>query len=107
MAALRTGTRGLPAAIQQPVTSASGIADGFRPIGGRTAVLSDGVLLAGRASLLTGSGVPAATPLIIRSQIGGDRPEAGVIRSWKPLSNLGRGFFFRHQKSSREHVPQQ
>jgi hypothetical protein len=50
-------------------------------VGGRMAILSDGVQRADRVSLRTGSGVPAAGPSIIPLLIGEARPEGGVIRS--------------------------
>ena len=74
--------------IQRPVTCANGTVYGCRRIGGRTVTLADGVRMAGRVSLLTGSGVPAAVPSIIPSLIGAVRQAGGVIRSpasaWVP-----------------------
>jgi hypothetical protein len=49
------------------VMRANGWADGFRGVGGRAA---GGFPTAGRGSRLSGSGVLAAVPLIIRSQTG-------------------------------------
>jgi hypothetical protein len=50
-------------------------------IGCRMVFLADGVSIRGRGSPPTGSGVPAAGPLIIHSQTGAARLGAGVIRS--------------------------
>src|SRR5215831_4528258 len=81
MAAARAGTRGQSVTIQQPVTFANGIADGFRCIGDRAVSLTDGVRMAGRVFLLTGSGFLGARPLIILSRTGAVRQAGGVIRS--------------------------
>jgi len=59
-----------------------------RRIGGPGVRPLDGVRMAGRASRPTGSGGPAAAPLIIPSLIGAVRQAGGVIRSpasaWMP-----------------------
>jgi hypothetical protein len=55
---------------------------GAPPHWGRTAVLSAGVRMTGRAFLRTGSGVPAVALSIIRSLLIGEARQAGgVIRS--------------------------
>src|SRR5215472_12197640 len=81
MAAVRAGPRGQLVPIQQPVTRANGTADGCRRIGGRTVTLAGGVRMAGRVSLLTGSGFLGARSLIIPSRTGAARQAGGVIRS--------------------------
>ena len=78
---IRRPVVGVVAGIQEPAELANGKGDGFHRIGGQTPILARGVPIRGRGSLLTGSGVRAAEPLIIRSQIGGARLGAGVIRS--------------------------
>ena len=78
--------------IEYPVPHTNGTADGFRGVGGRMVLSAGGRAVRGQGSLLTGSGVPAAAPLIIRSRIGGVRPGAGVIRSQPMLSPSGSGF---------------
>src|SRR6516164_7110930 len=67
--------------VEYPVPRANGAADGFRGVGGRMVHLVGGLTVLGRASPLTGSGVPAAGSLIIHSQTGAARLGAGVIRS--------------------------
>jgi hypothetical protein len=69
------------AGTRHPGKRANGDKREFRRIGGRSAALADGILMAGRRSLPTGSGVPAAAPLITPSRIGEARPAGGVIRS--------------------------
>jgi hypothetical protein len=70
---------GAVAGTKYPVIRANGTVDGSRGIGGRTVFLAGGVSFRGRGSPHTGSGVPAAGPLTIRSQIGEARLGAGVI----------------------------
>jgi hypothetical protein len=72
---------GVVAGIQEPAELANGMGDGFHRIGDQIPILVRGVPIRGRGSPLTGSGVRAAEPLIIRSQIGEARLGAGVIRS--------------------------
>ena len=64
----------------------------FRAVGGRMVLLVGGRAVRGRGCPRTGSGVPAAGPLIILSQIGEVRLGAGVIRSQPVLSPSGSGF---------------
>jgi len=68
---VRTGSRHL----------AVGVVVGTRRILDRAVSVAGGVLMVGREFPPTGSGVPAAGPLIIPSQIGEARAAAGVIRS--------------------------
>jgi|SRR6516165_409946 len=81
MAAARAGKRGQSLTIQQPVTFANGMADGCRLTGGRAVSLTDGVRMAGRVSLLTGSWFLGARSLIIPFRTGAARQAGGVIRS--------------------------
>jgi hypothetical protein len=60
---------------------AVGVVVGTRRIGDRAVSVAGGVLMVGREFPPTGSGVRAAEPLIIPSQIGEAPPAAGVIRS--------------------------
>jgi len=54
------------------------------PHWGRTVTLADGVGMAGRVSLLTGSGFLGARSLIIPFRTGAARQAGGVIRSGRP-----------------------
>ena len=69
------------AGIRHPVMPANGKGDGFHRIGGRTVSMAGGVPMVGREFPTTGSGVPAAAPLIIPSRIGEARTGAGGIRN--------------------------
>ena len=64
----------------------------FRRVGVRIVLPAVWFAVRGRGYRLTGSGVRAAGPLIILSQIGEVRPGAGVIRSQPVLSPSGSGF---------------
>ena len=77
MAAARAGKRGQSLTIQQPVTFANGMADGCRLTGGRAVSLTDGVRMAGRVSLLTGSRFLGARSLIIPFRTGAARRRVG------------------------------
>ena len=79
-AGIRLRVAGVVAGAQCRVICANGKEDGLGRIGGRTEMVG-GVPMGGRGSLLTGSGVHGAAPLIIPSQIGEDPTVAGVIRS--------------------------
>jgi hypothetical protein len=81
MAAVRAGAQGLSAAKEQQVTFANGTVSGGLRIGGQTALMARGVLMAGRASRLTGSTFPGAQSLITPSRIGAALRAGGVIRS--------------------------
>ena len=72
---------GVVVGIQEPGVLTDGKGDGFPRSGGQIPILARGVPIWGRGSPPTGSGVRAAEPLIIRSQIGVARLGAGVIRS--------------------------
>jgi hypothetical protein len=78
---IRRPVVGVVVGIQEPAVLANGKGDGFHRIGDQIPILVRGVPIRGRGSPLTGSGVRAAEPLIIRSQIGEARLGAGVIRS--------------------------
>ena len=68
------------AGIRRPVGYANGMAYEFHRNGDRTLIMAGGVAMACRRSPPT-YGVPRAGPLIIPSQTGEARTEAGVIRS--------------------------
>jgi DNA-binding CsgD family transcriptional regulator len=68
---VRTGTR-------RPLVE---VVAGTRRIGNRAVLMAGGVPMGGREFPPTGSGVPAAAPLIIPSPIGEAQAGAGVIRS--------------------------
>jgi len=78
--------------IEHPAPRVNGTADRFRHVGARIVLPAGGVAVRGRGCPRTGSGVPAAGPLIIPLPIGGVRPGAGVIRSRLVLSLCGSGF---------------
>jgi hypothetical protein len=59
------------------VTRANGMADGFRGNGGRAVLRAAGVPSGAGRPYLSGFGVRAAQPLMIRSRIGEARPGAG------------------------------
>src|SRR5215469_13611987 len=80
-ATIQCPTVGMVTGVEYPVPRVNGTADQFRGAGGRMLLPAGGLAVWGRWSRLTGSGVPAAAPLIIPSQIGEGRLEAGVIRS--------------------------
>src|SRR5215472_3681535 len=90
---IRTGIRRLPGGAVggtgDPITRGSGTADGFLVTGFPTVLPAGGFAVRRRACLPTGSGVPAAGPLIILLQIGEVRLGAGVIRSQPVLSPSG------------------
>jgi hypothetical protein len=61
---------------------------GSHPCRDRAVLMADGVPMRGREFPPTGSGVPAAAPLIIPSQIGEVPMGGGVIRSRSVLAQL-------------------
>src|SRR6516225_535397 len=67
--------------VERPTPRVNLTADRFRRVGARIVLLVGGVPIRGWASPRTGSGVPRAGPLIIRSQTGVARRAAGVIRN--------------------------
>ena len=71
------GTRGQSVTIQQLVTFANRMADGCRRTGRRAVSLTDGVRMAGRVSLLTGSRFLGARSLIIPFRTGAARRRVG------------------------------
>jgi hypothetical protein len=72
---------GLSAAKDQPLTLANGTANGGHRIGGQTAFMAGGVLMAAPGSQRTGSTFPGAQSSITPSQIGEAQRAGGVIRS--------------------------
>ena len=70
--------------VEFPAPRANGTADRSRRVGARIVLPAGGPAVRARGSPLTGSGVPAAAPLIIRSRIGAVRLAAGVIRNRLP-----------------------
>src|SRR5215472_14245182 len=76
--------------VEPPTPRVNATAGRLRHVGARIVLLVGGVPIRGWASPRTGSGVPRAGPLIIRSQTGVARRAAGVIRNLRPRS--GRGF---------------
>src|SRR6516162_11873827 len=73
--------------VEHPTPRINRTADRFRRVGARI-VLMGGVPNRGWASPRTGSGVPRAEPLIIRSQTGVARRAAGVIRNLRPRTGF-------------------
>ena len=71
----------LPHFINRPMVA---VVAGIRRIGDRAVLMVGEVPIGGREFPPTGSGVPAAAPLIIPSQIGEAQAGAGVIRSQSP-----------------------
>jgi hypothetical protein len=69
--------------VERPTPRVNGAADRFRRVGARIVLLVVGVPIRGWASPRTGSGVPRAGRLIIRSQTGVARRAAGVTPSSK------------------------
>src|SRR5215469_4442480 len=67
--------------VERPTPRINGTADRFRRAGARIVLLVGGAPIRGWASPRTGSGVPRAGPLIIRSQTGVARRAAVVIHS--------------------------
>src|SRR6516164_4383171 len=88
MGAVRARPRGQLVPLRQPVTCANGTAC---RTGGRTVTLADGVRMAGRVSLLTGSGFRGARSLIIPFRTGAARQAGGAIRSSGVLAGHLRG----------------
>src|SRR5215467_5358551 len=82
---------------EHPTPRINGTADRFRRVGARIVLLVGGVPNRGWASPRTGSGVPRAGPLIIRSQTGAARRAAGVIRNSIPSA--------RFQSALRDFIP--
>ena len=83
--------------VEHPAPRANGMADRFRRVGSRTVVPAGGLAVCGRGSPPSGSGVPAAGPLIILSPIGEGQLAAGVIRSQRKLRagrSLGQDHLF-------------
>ena len=78
--------------VKHPVPRANGTADRFCHVGVRIVFPAGGFAVRGQGCQRIGSGVPAAAPSIILSQIGEARLGAGVIRSQPVLSPLGSGF---------------
>jgi hypothetical protein len=74
-------TVGTVTGVEHPLPRTNGTADGFRVTERRTVFPAGGFAVRGRGCLRTGSGVPAAGPLIIPLPIGEARRVAGVIRS--------------------------
>src|SRR4029077_5348807 len=91
MVAVRAAARGLSAAAQQPVPPANGMGEGARLTGGRMAVLSAGLRMAGKGSLRIGSGDPAAALSTIHSPLNGEARQAGgVIRKLRGADGVRR-----------------
>ena len=67
--------------ILAPCPPTNGMAEGVRLTGGRMAVLSAGLRMAGKVSLRTGCEDRAAAPSIIPPLIGEAQRAGGVIRS--------------------------
>jgi hypothetical protein len=91
-AGIQCPTVGTVTGVEHPAPRANGTADRFRRIGVRIVLSAGGPAVGGRGCPRTGSGVPAAAPLIIPLQIGEVRPGAGAIRSQPVLGPSGSGF---------------
>src|SRR6516162_538296 len=85
-ATIQCPTVGTVTGVEYPIPRAKGTADQFRGAGGRMVLPAGGLAVWGLASLLTGSGVLRAGPLIIPSLIGEGRPGAGAIRNQEGAS---------------------
>jgi hypothetical protein len=91
-AGIQCPTVGTVTGVEHPAPRVNGTVDRFRRVGARIVLPVGGVPMRGWGRLRTGSGVPAAGPLIIPSRIGEVRLGAGVIRSQPVLSPSGSGF---------------
>jgi hypothetical protein len=87
--------------VEHPPPRVNGTADRFRRVGARIVLPAGGPAVRGPVSPVTGSGVPAAGPLIIPLRIGEARPVAGVIHSLLMRSPFGSGFSLPYEISYR------